>query len=451
MTTNNRRFNYGRGAVGVLSITASLCVVLIAVPSLAEPILPEDRVAWLREHATPIRTINPDDDDFADLAQIEEAIGAVRVVMLGEASHGDGATFLAKTRLIKFLHQRMGFDVLVWESGFFDCAKAGEAMVNGAPWRDSFDDALLSLWSGSEQCRSIMEYVHSTQTTDRPIALTGMSWYVSAESSLFDDVIALLESVDPESPTSEQREALTAIKKLLEDSDERPFPKRARRPPELLHVQALIDLIATDKDGKLLDKHGQRRLAFMRIALENLKGYLLFLNRPLSRGGTGDNPIGVLESRSFLLLAREHFPNRKLIVWAHNGHLARNTSRVEELGRKFRFNKMITTGHRVHKALGDAVYSVMFVAYGGRTGIWWQDPHEVSTPSNGSVEDLLHRTGFAQAFVNLRELPSSHWLRGRLVASPIARSPMRADWADVFDGLFFLDAMAPSTPIEKTD
>ena len=34
-------------------------------------------------------------------------IGLGGSIALGEQSHGDGATFLAKDRLIRFLHQRM--------------------------------------------------------------------------------------------------------------------------------------------------------------------------------------------------------------------------------------------------------------------------------------------------------------------------------------------------------
>ena len=64
------------------------------------------RIAGLKKDAVAIRSIDPSiaDDDFADLKPLMTAIGEARIVVLGEESHGDGATFLAKGRLIKFLH-----------------------------------------------------------------------------------------------------------------------------------------------------------------------------------------------------------------------------------------------------------------------------------------------------------------------------------------------------------
>src|SRR5688572_18743770 len=54
------------------------------------------RIAWLTANAAPIGSIDPSipDDDFSDLEPIRRAVGNSRVVMLGEQSHGDGATFL---------------------------------------------------------------------------------------------------------------------------------------------------------------------------------------------------------------------------------------------------------------------------------------------------------------------------------------------------------------------
>jgi erythromycin esterase-like protein len=91
------------------------------------------RVAWLSENAVRIRTVDPAKDDFADLEPLRETLKGVRVVLLGEQNHGDGTTFLAKTRLIRFLHEKMGFDMLAFESGLYDCAKAWDALARDRP------------------------------------------------------------------------------------------------------------------------------------------------------------------------------------------------------------------------------------------------------------------------------------------------------------------------------
>src|SRR5207248_6952503 len=71
-----------------------------------EPAGPSDsRSDWLKKRALSVRSIDPADDDFTDLMPLRDFIGNARVVQLGEQSHGDGAAFLAKARLIRFLHE----------------------------------------------------------------------------------------------------------------------------------------------------------------------------------------------------------------------------------------------------------------------------------------------------------------------------------------------------------
>src|SRR5262245_42302903 len=104
-------------ALAVLALLAS------SAAQAAEPL--QD---WMAAHAVPIRSIDAKDEDFSDLEPLMNAIGSAHVVQMGEPSHGAGSAFAAKVRLIKFLHQRMGFDVLVWESGLYDVQLAQAAM-----------------------------------------------------------------------------------------------------------------------------------------------------------------------------------------------------------------------------------------------------------------------------------------------------------------------------------
>ncbi len=67
-----------------------------------------------------VRSVDPAQADDSDLKTFAEAIGDARVVALGEQTHGGREEFLLKTRLLKYLHEKMGFDVLLLESGFYD-------------------------------------------------------------------------------------------------------------------------------------------------------------------------------------------------------------------------------------------------------------------------------------------------------------------------------------------
>src|SRR6185436_2699846 len=127
-------------------VAAVLC--LVALPLLAQE---DARVRWLADHATPIRSVDPADDDFRDLEPLRKSLQGVRVVMLGEQDHGDGTTFLAKTRMIRFLHERMGFDVLAFESGLYDCAKVWERLQAGEPAQTAVPRGVFAIWTRSRE------------------------------------------------------------------------------------------------------------------------------------------------------------------------------------------------------------------------------------------------------------------------------------------------------------
>ena len=63
----------------------------------------DERVAWLRAHAIPISTIDPASRDLSDLEPLRGLLAKKRIVMLGEATRGDGSSFLARTISFKEL------------------------------------------------------------------------------------------------------------------------------------------------------------------------------------------------------------------------------------------------------------------------------------------------------------------------------------------------------------
>src|SRR5215475_2190369 len=140
------------------------------------PLDPEtraSRVAWLDEHTDELRSIDISDNEFEDLKTFGKAIGDARIVMLGEQSHGDGTTFQAKARLIRFLHEEMGFDVLAFESGLYDMRKVRERIRAGKDARKAVRHGLFRPWSFSRQVQPLIDYVGERAQSRRPLELAG--------------------------------------------------------------------------------------------------------------------------------------------------------------------------------------------------------------------------------------------------------------------------------------
>jgi erythromycin esterase len=172
---------------------------------------PDARIAWLKKSAVAVRTIDPMDDDFADLMPLAKAIGTARVVALGEQSHGDGATFVAKHRLIRFLHERMGFDVLVWESGLFDCGGVDAALLGGMPPEKAAVQGIFGIWTMSGQVLPVVQYAASTLKTPHRLEMAGMDCQFStaAGAERFPRTMAaFFDRIDPAVMTRSQRESL---------------------------------------------------------------------------------------------------------------------------------------------------------------------------------------------------------------------------------------------------
>ena len=113
----------------------SYFAAILLSPSVQAQKLIKDYVI---KNAATLKTISPDSANDEDLKAIGDAIGNAKIVMLGEQDHGDAPTFLAKTRLVKYLHEKKGFNVLAFESDFFALNYGWDATSKKIPVIDTF-------------------------------------------------------------------------------------------------------------------------------------------------------------------------------------------------------------------------------------------------------------------------------------------------------------------------
>jgi erythromycin esterase len=282
----------------------------------------DDRIEWLKANAVPLTTIDPkkENDDFSDLAAFGKAVGDSRVVFLGEQTHGDGATFHAKTRLIKYLHQKKGFDVLAFESGLYDCHHAWEALRKpDAVPREAVELGMFKVWSMSEQVQPLILYLAAEAKGKKPLELCGFDCQftgTAARSELTSEVAGIMARFPEGTLTRRQQ-----------DDTFRAFDQLA--------------------DGKFPDANGLELVAGFRKHLDDLKPAvknqeveLAWLKQVLQSVGVliemkqaGEEKSGSIRdaqmAKNFLWLLKEKYPNRKVIVWAASYHTMRNPKGIE--------------------------------------------------------------------------------------------------------------------------
>lgn len=428
------------------------CLVLILasalrVPAQPAPAEPSDAI---RARAVELRTIDPLDENFSDLAPLKQVLKGRRVVILGEPEHGGGTVFLAKTRLIKFLHEEMGFNVLAWEDGMYDARLTWQHLVAGDPPRDAATLGVVPIWSVSRQTDELWRYLARTSKTAHPLQLVGIDTHVSATQRAQEVRTALLadlKRLNHLSPKPLVADAAFDDLVVLWDEKVR-TPERSASA-----IRALESL----RDGLLrpaaIEAIGAREAMWWRQCLATF--VFKIRNVTLPTGGQGPmapvfNPRDFQMGRNLLWYAKTYDPKAKIIVWSATMHGVRHPETIDPLDASVDYTDVMPMGHYAWLGLGRELYVLGFVAFDGQVHLpWGFAGGDVDPAPPGSLEAHAADAGVKQAWIDLAQAAPDSWLRGDVVARPLGYVPMKAHWQDHLDGFFFIKTVKPSERAPK--
>jgi erythromycin esterase len=154
---------------------------------------------------------------------------------------------------------------------------------------------------------------------------------------------------------------------------------------------------------------------------------------------------------NLLWLIRNYYAGKKIIVWAHNGHVmnAYYSADWSRLSNEPQPGGMRPTGAFLADSLGAQLYTITMTTYlGTHQMLTGPTPLPVPPAPAGSLENWLHAAGYDYAFVNLRPLrgsASDSLLRAMSIRLRGSRSEILPHWPAVMDGVLFIDTARPAT------
>jgi erythromycin esterase len=348
--------------------------------------------AWLRVHAIPFETVEPGgaDDDLLVLAPLA---AEARVVELGEATHASHEFFAMKRRMFEFLVRHKGFTVFSIEATLADCDRINDYVVDGK----GDPSALLK------------ELGYWVWNTDEVLAL--IQWMRAYNASRGGAPVVSFRGFDAQTPRY-TAQALATYLGRVDPANAVPLMQRYQcYQPYELNPAAYARLPLSSRDAcqaslvALHDAVAERRTAYSAASsaadFERMLRYARTLVQAEAINGerAAINPRDELMAENIAWIANVEHPGEKVVVWAHNGHVA-----AEEPYQMGSFLRRLYCPGEAMVIFGFAFDRGSFHAYDypqGRT----RQVYTVDAPEDG-YEAFFATAGQPRMFVDVRHASS---------------------------------------------
>jgi erythromycin esterase len=438
----------------------SLSAVLLAAFALsacggASSPPPKPDPAWIADaqvRAHPLASISIDATDDSDLAFLDEVLAGRKIVELGENSHGVGDYSRAKVRLVKYLHERLGFDVLVFESSILGAYLANrDADQPQAAASTLVEEGVPTIWH-TEDLVDLMTYVKSTRGTARPLIIAGMDMSYTGEDEAARRPAILREVVAKIDPS--YADEVEAMDKALAQS----------------RWGAWRTVSLSQEQADWLWNHGEEVRRFYQGLSDFLGAHMAeleaaYASEPLYPRVVRQaallttlysyyNPEfgshrDLAMADTFELIATDLYPGRKYMVWAHDSHLYKTGERIT--GPRASNLGPHDTGQFIAERHGTDVYMLSLLMYQGPTVLADRSPWTVLPAGDWSIEGLLHAAGASVAFLDIAgaaPAPERSWMDQEFVFRDWGVNDLHGVPREQMDGVLFFDAVDAPTFID---
>ncbi|MCF6308701.1 MAG: erythromycin esterase family protein [Flavobacteriaceae bacterium] len=368
------------------------------------------------------------DEDFTGYKQLDSLLQGVEIVMLGEQSHGEGTVYETKIKLIKYLHKNLGFEILAFESGFYDCKKAWDLIEQGEKVDIALAESVFYLWSTTKEFRPLVKYIEENKNTNNSLQILGFDSQFSgsiSEKYFLDDLSNYLNEVDSLIVETDKWKHLKNSLDLLFDFNFHGSVKHK----EIKKNNIQLDTVFINNIIKKIELYNNDIASKFWIAsLKSAKVHLsdLALNTNLRDQQMADNLIRI----------KEMYPNKKIICWGATSHFLYNSKSVEMkspivrvlLGNYYKSHLMM--GDYIKEKYKSKVFTIGFTAYQGNYGLTRNK--KIKEPKSNTLEYLLGESEYDNFLMPLLEFDFNNYN-----SRPLGNYYMKNDISNVMDAVIF--------------
>jgi erythromycin esterase len=361
----------------------------------------------------PLHTLDADGPP-GDLAWLDEAVGAARVVAIGESAHYHAESYRLRHRLLRHLVERHGFDAYAMESGFVEgwqadaWVRGGEGDLGRVLARGL--TSLMGLWT---PMRAQLEWLREHNgTAASQVGFYGVDLPGSNASLLpgLDAVLAYLGAADPDAePDPGLREMAAASPALSPFSAPGALAAYVALAPAARDAltAGLADLAAR-MAGRRLDYRRRTGAEAYARALRELQTTVALdaVARALARGdhssAMANRDAAIADTVAWILGRHD-----RVVLAAHNGHLQRVPGAMPGLA------PFTTAGMHLADRLGDDYLVIGTTTGTGRTLNTGADFYagtlftDLPAPEAGSLDALMEASSEGPFATDLRRLTGS--------------------------------------------
>ncbi|GKX28303.1 putative hydrolase YbfO [Vallitalea longa] len=435
-------------------IKKNVCVLLIIIMAASSVACSKVDITekWYKENVNEIKSL--DSKDYSDLEFLKDLLKDKKIVSLGENFHSVGDYRTIKTRLIKYLHEELGFDAVGFESGLGESAMVMNSEDLSS--KDMMKYSILPVWH-SKETLELFDYIKEQKDTDNPMELFGFDmqftsmyfieymaqWlekvdekvgedYYNLDIGFLQDYYALVNKYAFETGHAEEYQQLIDNYKSKYDEMVK-YIKDNRSKLEAVYPDntSLVDSALRTIENRI-------NIVKMMMA-DNVEGYAF-------------RDVIMADNVKWYMTAN---PDKKIIIWGHNDHIAKNTSQMLALDNDEWINSFESMGELLNKEYGKDMYVIGLYMQGGKaSAITTQQVFDIPNVPDGSLEEIIGRSGYETSFVDFssheKQDESNEWMFTELYASEdgltdeVVRSNVQKFVPrDQYDGIILLDRVYP--------